>query len=216
MFTRETEENLTVDVSEGLLTNIQTIADDSLINYHPVWCGNDHVMWSREIICTTCELSELYWWELCIQAVDEGGPEGSPTCYLGSATHLKANQHPSCNVGGDMVAFAQSNGDRKDAQTLEYIEQPHQICTMDLLAGSQQEIEDSVRCLSGDSEVDDTNPVWKPGNTMLAFASQRMMSDDTTDYEIWQVNSVSIETQTPQFITDNDQEIPDLDPDWGG
>ena len=202
----------TVDVSEGELVNLHTVKDDSLINYQPSWCGDDHVIWSREIdpMCGgSCGASQLYWWELCIQEVDQNGTIGSAECYLG-VSHQKANHYPSCNASGDMVAFAQSPGDIKPVGGGDYIETPHDICTMDLQAGTPVQIEDSVVCLIND-DVDDTKPVWSPSGSQLAYGQGDL--DDVTAYEIYKVNADDLGNQTPERLTDNDDA--DNDPDWG-
>jgi hypothetical protein len=213
------------NAASGNLSHHQMITGDdggsgSLVDYHPAWCGSHHVIWSREIPLEcdvppdSCPFDQVYWWELCIAEVDENGlvgdPPPAPTCYL-SSSHQTANQHPSCNTEGTMVAFAQSIGDTKKNNV--FIEDAHKICTMDLEAGSVEDVEDSVQCLQGTSGVDDNNPAWSPGGTLIAFDSQRTMTDETTDYEIWVVNSDFSGTPVPR--TNNSEDVPDHDPDWG-
>jgi Tol biopolymer transport system component len=226
VFTRETTADTTGDIyiatfdaSEGELVDLEAITSGTgLINYHPAWCGDAHVIWSREIPndCEPhCELGELYYWELCIQQVNENGAiPNTLTCYLGES-HERANQHPSCNSDGTMAAFAQSLGDTK-AGTI-FIEQPHEICTIDL---EDEEPESTLDCLVDEendpnNELDDTNPAWSPGNSQLAFASEREGQDETSEYDIWAVNAQNLPQQTPVNLTDTDDDILDLDPDWG-
>jgi Tol biopolymer transport system component len=223
VFTKETEEDLTSEiyiatynVGTGALSHINPLTSDDggsgLIDYHPAWCGDDHVIWSRESNCVapaSCELTEKYFWELCIVEVSQTGPVGDPTCFL-DWTSAKANQHPSCNESGDMVAFAQSDGDIKSGDF--YIEQPHDICTMDLTA---EDPEDAVECntdFDTDSDVDENHPTWSPAGTQIAFASNKPNNGPSdVDYEIWKVNDDFSGTPVP--LTDNTDV--DDEPDWG-
>jgi len=227
VFTKETTADstgdifiATVDISSGELTDVHQITDEpDVINYQPAWCGPDRVIWSRELGgCEPpppCGVFELYWWELCVQDVDESGPvAGTKECFLNNPNHLRANQHPSCDSVGRRVAFAQSLGDLKAGGDGLYIEQPHQVCTMFLEPTPPTTPEQTVSCLpKPNADIDDTDPVWSPGNGAIAFSSNRLASN-SDELDIWRVNSFNIQGQQPTNTTNTDETIPDLHPDW--
>lgn len=88
---------------------------------------------------------------------------------------------------------------------------------MDLKVAPPLVPEDTVKCLLKDVATDDeTDPVWSPGDSQLAFASNREFNI-TTDYDIWVVNSFELDdpNNLPQNLTNTAGDIPDNYPDWG-
>jgi Tol biopolymer transport system component len=173
----------TVD-SDG--SALQTRFASGLVDYHPAWCGNSKIVFSKQ------RTSALYEFQICTMPA----ASGDPTCF--SVPDGYSDRFPSCNENLEKIAFVRSqafNDAKGDICTINY-----DGTGLDCFVREDD---------PGNEDFDDTRPSFSPSGSQLTYAS-----DYDGEWDIWIRNTNG--SGDPQNLTEDQEGATCDEPDWGG